>query len=152
MVFLHELQPPCQQLMPWVTRSKPRYPLAFGKDNTHLRLCKGLFCRGQQRLALPRRGLDGRRAVGHFPSNREQNQPNLLMKRLFAQATWESRGVAASQSDQPVDLSHPRHSHSAANPAAWRLHFVSALAQPARKGRVSQTDKTTRLCVLRPRT
>src|SRR5260370_20429632 len=42
-VFLHELQPPCQQLIPWVTRSKPLYSLAFGKDNTHLLRCKGLF-------------------------------------------------------------------------------------------------------------
>ena len=36
--------------MPWVTRSKPPYLLAFGKDNTHLRLCKGLFAAGCQDL------------------------------------------------------------------------------------------------------
>src|SRR6266404_6233619 len=53
-VFLHELQPPCQQLIPWVTRSKPLYSLAFGKDNTHLLRCKGLFLPGSAPLVCCR--------------------------------------------------------------------------------------------------
>src|SRR5258708_1057395 len=57
-VFLHELQPPCQQLMPWVTRSKPRYSLPFGEDHMRLRLCKGIFCPARSRLTV-RRGRSG---------------------------------------------------------------------------------------------
>src|SRR5467141_570642 len=53
-VFLHELQPPCQQLIPWVTRSKPLYSPAFGKDNTHLLRCKGLFLPGSAPLVCCR--------------------------------------------------------------------------------------------------
>src|SRR5258707_2811952 len=146
-VFLHELQPPCQQLMPSVTRSKPRYSLAFGEDNMHLRLCKGIFCRARSRLTV-RRGRSGWAPdVVTFSYDRKEKRINPQVKTSWA--TWESRGVAASQSDRLPDPSHGRHSNSAARPAARRLHFAFASAHPVRQDRVAQTDKTSRQCVLR---
>src|ERR1700674_2328025 len=148
-VFLHELQPTCQQLIPWVTRSKPPYSLTFGKDNTHLLRCKGFFCRWRSRLNLPRRASDGSRGCSLIRNNRKENQVKPAGEKT-PQTTWESRGAAASRSDQRPDLSRPRYSHSAARPTARRRLFASASAQPARTGRASQTDKTPHPRALRP--